>query len=198
MEGGKEQNYWPGFVDALSNVVLTLVFVLVIFVFALVMASSKVAEHVEKRIRSEMSENAKGAKGLSSQEGESQDTMSQISIENNITDTRKTGSVVIDNSGSRVVLTYPLGVSDADEKSTATLASELERRMKDVPNHKVIVKSIIGIEPYSAAKRFAYYRAINVRNALIKMGEDPANISLSIVNPPHPENGRVEIVFEKK
>lgn len=42
MEGGKDQNYWPGFVDALSNVVLTLVFVLVIFVFALVMASSKV------------------------------------------------------------------------------------------------------------------------------------------------------------
>lgn len=44
MESGKELNYWPGFVDALSNVVLTLVFVLVVFVFALVMASSKIGQ----------------------------------------------------------------------------------------------------------------------------------------------------------
>lgn len=48
MEGGKEANYWPGFVDALSNVVLTLVFVLVVFVFALVIASSKVDKKVQE------------------------------------------------------------------------------------------------------------------------------------------------------
>lgn len=41
---GKEQNYWPGFVDALSNVVLTLVFVLVVFVFALMITSGKVQQ----------------------------------------------------------------------------------------------------------------------------------------------------------
>ncbi len=41
---GGDQNYWPGFVDALSNVVLTLVFVLVVFVFALVITSGKVKQ----------------------------------------------------------------------------------------------------------------------------------------------------------
>jgi|GEM_PF-2012288 len=41
---GKEMNYWPGFVDALSNVVLTLVFVLVVFVFALMITSGKVQQ----------------------------------------------------------------------------------------------------------------------------------------------------------
>lgn len=46
MESGNEQSYWPGFVDALSNVVLTLVFVLVIIVFALVIASNKVEQKV--------------------------------------------------------------------------------------------------------------------------------------------------------
>jgi hypothetical protein len=35
VEGGKETNYWPGFVDALANVVVTMVFVLVVFVIAL-------------------------------------------------------------------------------------------------------------------------------------------------------------------
>lgn len=55
--GGKEQNYWPGFVDALSNVVLTLVFVLVVFVFALVITSGKVkqksAQMVEQQVEAE-------------------------------------------------------------------------------------------------------------------------------------------------
>jgi septal ring factor EnvC (AmiA/AmiB activator) len=60
MAGGgsdKEQNYWPGFVDALSNVVLTLVFVLVVFVFALVITSGKVkqksAQMAEQRVEQE-------------------------------------------------------------------------------------------------------------------------------------------------
>ena len=44
MESGREQNFWPGFVDALSNLVLTLVFVMVIFVLALFYLSSKVAQ----------------------------------------------------------------------------------------------------------------------------------------------------------
>jgi membrane-associated HD superfamily phosphohydrolase len=45
---GKEQNYWPGFVDALSNVVLTLVFVLVVFVFALMITSGKVNQKAQQ------------------------------------------------------------------------------------------------------------------------------------------------------
>jgi hypothetical protein len=40
----EQQDYWPGFVDALSNVVLTLVFVLVVIVFALVLSSNKVEQ----------------------------------------------------------------------------------------------------------------------------------------------------------
>ena len=57
MDSGQEQNYWPGFVDALSNVVLTLVFVLVIFVFALAMASNKVDQKMK-----EISDAAKNVK----------------------------------------------------------------------------------------------------------------------------------------
>lgn len=54
--GGGDANYWPGFVDALSNVVLTLVFVLVIFVFALVMASNKVEEKMTQVIDAQKQE----------------------------------------------------------------------------------------------------------------------------------------------
>ena len=44
MENGRQQNYWPGFVDALSNLVLTLVFVMTIFILALFYLSSKVTQ----------------------------------------------------------------------------------------------------------------------------------------------------------
>lgn len=43
MEGGKEQNFWPGFVDALSNVVLVMIFVVVVFVVTLFYYSQKLA-----------------------------------------------------------------------------------------------------------------------------------------------------------
>ncbi len=42
--GGKEQNFWPGFVDALSNVVLVMIFVVVVFVVTLFYYSQKLAE----------------------------------------------------------------------------------------------------------------------------------------------------------
>lgn len=44
MEGGKEQNFWPGFVDALSNVVLVMIFVVVVFVLTLFYYSQKLAQ----------------------------------------------------------------------------------------------------------------------------------------------------------
>lgn len=44
MDGGKEQNFWPGFVDALSNVVLVMIFVVVVFVVTLFYYSQKLAE----------------------------------------------------------------------------------------------------------------------------------------------------------
>jgi hypothetical protein len=54
MQSGKEQNFWPGFVDALSNVVLVMIFVVVVFVVTLFYYSQKLAEYkahkyVEKR-----------------------------------------------------------------------------------------------------------------------------------------------------
>ena len=44
MESGKEQNFWPGFVDALSNVVLVMIFVVVVFVVTLFYYSQKLAQ----------------------------------------------------------------------------------------------------------------------------------------------------------
>ncbi|KAF1042479.1 MAG: hypothetical protein GAK35_02685 [Herbaspirillum frisingense] len=61
MEGGKEQNFWPGFVDALSNVVLVMIFVVVVFVVTLFYYSQKLAQmKVSKLVSQSQSQAVQG------------------------------------------------------------------------------------------------------------------------------------------
>ena len=62
MESGKEQNFWPGFVDALSNVVLVMIFVVVVFVVTLFYYSQKLAEiRVNKMVTKGMVQTQSGS-----------------------------------------------------------------------------------------------------------------------------------------
>lgn len=200
MHGGKEQNYWPGFVDALSNVVLTLVFVLVIFVFAIVMASEKVADHVEQRIRSEMSQQDSALKSPKDQIQTSQYGMSRIEIDRTTPDKMKSGAVDIKSDSHGFVLRYLAGIAEMDDKSAKRFDRALLQKKEILKGkHAVVLRSVVGSETYSIARRLAYYRAINVRNHLLSVFKvSPKDISVSIITPAKPEDGRVEIIFKKK
>jgi hypothetical protein len=243
MDSGREQNYWPGFVDALSNVVLTLVFVLVIFVFALVLASSKVSHKVdeiveaqkhqqtqEAAIQAARQENASEVASLQaqltaakaeleklkqsqtvsasvqSQRGvvnesavTSQAQDKHIDVENNTQGQAKQGDLQITHAVNTVVLNYPPQVTEIDDKSAAALSTVVNGMKRDGGRLKILLRAIVGQESYSAARRLAYYRALGARNYFItKMGQAPADISTVIVQPPKPEDGRVEVVFQKQ
>jgi hypothetical protein len=55
--GGREQNFWPGFVDALSNVVLVMIFVVVVFVVTLFYYSQKLAQFKAKKLVERVEQN---------------------------------------------------------------------------------------------------------------------------------------------
>lgn len=79
----KEQNYWPGFVDALSNVVLTLVFVLVVFVFALVLSSDKLRKRASELSESVKQEEVARQEALSEKDGlklEQREVLAQLQV----------------------------------------------------------------------------------------------------------------------
>lgn len=200
MHGEKEQNYWPGFVDALSNVVLTLVFVLVIFVFAIVMASGKVAEHVEQRIRSEMSEQDNALQAQRDRIQTTQYGMSRIEIDRANPEKMKSGAVAIESDHHGFILRYLTGIAEMDEKSIKRFDQDLLKKREILKGaHAVVLRSVVGSETYSIARRLAYYRAINVRNHLLSVFKvSPKDISVSIITPAKPEDGRVEIIFKKK
>ena len=232
MDSGQEQNYWPGFVDALSNVVLTLVFVLVIFVFALAMSSSAVQQKLEQaaneKIASAQQNTDKGSAELQQKltdatkeiemlqkscttsdkqtPGKSdQDSLAasnngaSIVIENKAEDKTKEGFISFQQSGDGLTLVFPNKVAEIDDKAASKLQDILAKIQKNIGNqHKVLLRSIMGNEGYSAARRMAYYRAVAVRNMLItKMGVNPALISSTIVASNKPEEGRVQIIFTK-
>lgn len=238
--GGREQNYWPGFVDALSNVVLTLVFVLVIFVFALVMASNKVERKMQEVVQShqeqktevaqlnalkqanakqtaELQQQLAGAmaeierlRAQSASDKRDQGAMNQTAMDLNNADRHiaieskddvkaKQGALQVSQNKNSIVLGYPLSVTEMDDKSAAELGHIVAAIVKNVGQHKILLRSIVGKESFSAGRRLAYYRAINTRNFLLtKSNENPSNIITTIVEPPQPEDGRVELVFEKQ
>lgn len=53
MEGRRSTNYWPGFVDALSNMVLAMIFVVLVLALAMGTYAKLAADAIEKRLKVE-------------------------------------------------------------------------------------------------------------------------------------------------
>lgn len=239
MGHGKELNYWPGFVDALSNVVLTLVFVLVVFVFALVMASNKVGQKVlelaeiakereTQRVvaESEMvdlrQELRDALAALQEQRNENERLKKQVEElkRNHVPGTEELNAlkdkvqIKVDakpvaantedgaelESGSGVILiTFPRGVFELNDKAKAELEKSLAAQKGRLAGMNAHVKSIMGAETFSEARRLAYYRGLTVRNSLIDQGLGTGKtINITIEQDKEVGDGRVEIRFRRR
>ena len=239
MDSGQEQNYWPGFVDALSNVVLTLVFVLVIFVFALAMSANKVEQKMNEVTKAEKATTQKQEKlqidsqqiedlkqqlaqakaqlaaiqtnnvGKSKQEDVGDQSLRETSqlLENKEITVQKNDinpnafegaiSVKSDQMGM-LTLSFPATISQMDENSQKELGTTVDAMQAKGKAKRILIKSIMGKDTYSAAQRTAYYRAVNVRNFLItKLNANANDITSSIIEPDSSGIGRVEIIFQK-
>lgn len=245
MEGGKEQNYWPGFVDALSNVVLTLIFVLVVFVFALMIASNKLSKRMveitqtEQRQKAEQEEKKQTAQTTNAAAAEATQKLAQaqqqiavlqkelaqsqqacqgqsgeavqpshaagttgkgleLTVDKEATPTPQQGQVSIGVKTGNIHILYPLAVVNLDEKSMAKLKPVL-LGLKKAAGQRILLRSVMGSESYSTARRLAYYRALLIRNTLIASGiGSKESIRSVIVQPATPGTGEVEIVVGAK
>jgi len=228
--GGQEQNYWPGFVDALSNVVLTLIFVLVVFVFALSMAAHKVEQRAKEVKEAEQRQQQQQVATspaspqetiqLKQQLQQAQEVIKQLQAKVKTSDSSETaiqqenkntvmtasneptkpitGTVGLKQAATGdIQLFYPNAVAEADEKSMQDLNHALEGAQQKVAHHKILLLSYVGQEPYSAAMRLAYYRAITMRNLLISKGfADATSITTKIMPSTAAESGHVEIIYQ--
>jgi hypothetical protein len=239
MGHGKELNYWPGFVDALSNVVLTLVFVLVVFVFALVMASNKVGQKVlelaeiakereaqrvvaesemldlrqelrdalaalqEARTENErlkkLNEELKRNHVPGAEEMNALKEKVQIKVEAKQKDKQDTEEADLERGTGAIIITFPRGVFELNDKAKAELEKTLGAQKAAMAGMNVYVRTVMGAETFSEARRLAYYRGLTVRNSLIDQGLGTGKtINISIEQDKEVGDGRVEIRFRRR
>jgi hypothetical protein len=239
MEGGKDLNYWPGFVDALSNVVLTLVFVLVVFVFALVMASNKVGQKVlelaetaherevqrvvaeaemmdlrkelrealtalqearsENEVLKKRIEELKRTQVPGSEEHNALKEKVQIQVDANALAPATADSADVEGGTGVVSIVFPRGIFEISDKARAELDRSLGPQKARLAGMTVAVRSVMGAETYSEARRLAYYRGMTVRNYLIDQGLGTGKtINIAIEQDKEVGDGRVEIRFHRR
>lgn len=239
MGEGKELNYWPGFVDALSNVVLTLVFVLVVFVFALVMASNKVGQKVlelaelakereaqrvvaegemldlRKELRDALAalqdarneserlkkqvEELKKNHVPGSEELNALKEKVQIRVDAKPTANDNKEDADVERGTGVIVIVFPRGIFELNDKAKAELVKALAGQKAQLAGMNAQVRSVMGAETYSEARRLAYYRGLTVRNALIDQGLGTGkSISVNIEQDNEVGDGRVEIRFHRR
>lgn len=239
MGHGKELNYWPGFVDALSNVVLTLVFVLVVFVFALVMASNKVGQKVlelaeiakdreaqrvvaesemldlrqelrdalaalqearneNERLKKQIEElkrnHVPGSEELNALKEKIQ---IQVDAKAPVNDNKEDAD--LERGSGAIIITFPRGVFELTDKAKAELEKTLTAQKGQMAGLNAHVKSVMGAETFSEARRLAYYRGLTVRNSLIDQGLGTGKtINITIEQDKEVGDGRVEIRFRRR
>lgn len=239
MGEGKELNYWPGFVDALSNVVLTLVFVLVVFVFALVMASNKVGQKVlelaelakereaqrvvaegemldlRKELRDALAalqdarneserlkkqvEELKKNHVPGSEELNALKEKVQIKVDAKPAANDNKEDADVERGTGVIIIVFPRGIFELNDKAKAELVKTLAGQKAQLAGMNAQVRSVMGAETFSEARRLAYYRGLTVRNALIDQGLGTGkSISVNIEQDNEVGDGRVEIRFHRR
>lgn len=210
--GDKEQNYWPGFVDALSNVVLTLIFVLVVFVFALALVANKAKNAVERIVEQRVEEertkmSAQTTSASTDSKGGASDSTALAEDSGGIELVAKgeekklanRGVVKVNSTANEVTLAYPQFVLEMDDASLEKLRGVLGAHSNIKSAARVEIRSYVGGEAFSLAQRLAYYRAIKIRNMLIEEGfVEASHVSSRILTSGGEEEfGKVQIIFTK-
>lgn len=208
MEGGKEQNYWPGFVDALSNVVLTLVFVLVIFVFALAMASNKIEKKLQelqpvvKEHASLAEENTALKARVQALTAEVEQLKKQTQRVSGQADSANSQNVAsnhaarVNGEPSRITVRFEETVAELDEQAGKDFDAQAAAIIRKMPKFHVQVYSFVGSESYSMANRNAYFRAVILRARLLEKNQVPAShIDMKTLPMDRSGGSRVEVTF---
>ncbi len=207
MNNGRDQNFWPGFVDALSNLVLTLVFIMVIFVLALFYLSAKVSQtKIEALCPATKAELADTQQELEETKLALQTALSQIGQVKKQEEVKvkkapsiQLGKITTEatNSGEAIIIRFPVGEVELDSEALLTLDKVIVPLMASGQKIKANYTSTPGPETYSEGKRLAFFRAVAIRNYLIEKGIAKSDIDSKVLThnqrDPDDPDGRVEI-----
>lgn len=211
--GGREVNYWPGFVDALTNTVIAMVFLVIVLtlslsVFINSVANQRAAKMVETKAEkvkdlpepSDTSAPPEAAKNPASTQA-SQISPSVLRGEFRVaagpqkpsSESQRTSGV----AANALLLYFPGTSVEVDEKTERELDRVAANSGVAFAQMEAIV-SARGPQIFlSENQRLAFFRAMSVRNFLLKKGIRRDNIKILIEDAPGTTEGVVAVSVRK-
>lgn len=194
--------FWPGYVDAVTNLVLNLLFVLTIMIVAVFMFALELSRHKEQAIAAVVAEHKTKTEDVM-QEKEQEIAELQKEVERLKANAQLQNKAILQAPSSTqqkvatVKTLLPKPEKDIDKlledgggvlvkfvADAVTLneaeVEQVQKLLKPIVargHAKLIVDAPAG---FSEAKRIALYRVMAVRNELIKMGVPPAKLEVKI------------------
>jgi hypothetical protein len=199
LSGGSASSseYWPGFVDALTNVVIAMVFVIVVLAISLSFAMQMIVQKASQRVANLEQQRAAAVNALALAQSAAQQTPAErdppaTSRRSSGTDIQVVGGATgaapgpIDLSAVHddIKLNYAAGAATLDAAADAKLqvaVGGLQRSLAQAgANAKVQIVAQGPHMDYSDNQRAAYIRVITVRNVLLAKGIRPDQIEMQV------------------
>jgi hypothetical protein len=205
MESSRTTNYWPGFVDALTNTVIAMVFLVIVLTIALsafvnLVVKQRTAKLVQQSMDTMATSTARAAPApvqFASSPATPRSGSSGPST--SLPASLLTGEIVVtapepqkqlparpalDRSGKALVLRFPEGGVDLDAKSTDALNAIAERSGIQMSQMYADI-AVRGPEILlSENQRSGFFRAMSARNYLMEKGMPAANLFIRFEDAP--------------
>ena len=195
MSGGGD--YWPGFVDALTNVVIAMVFVIVVLAIALSFSAQMLAKRMAAKIAEQQAELGKARQVVVAPQAQ----VERPSVSPPLVDSQTPQRTRIPVAGNEAAppasaaaarvkpaerylqLDFAPGALTLDEKAAKALGealAPLKARLAESPKTRLEVVALGPEIHLSENQRAAFIRAMAVRNELLNQGIASERISTRI------------------
>lgn len=218
MSGGAKNDYWPGFVDALTNVVIAMVFVIVVLAIALSFSAQLLAKRMAAKIAEQEAALGKARAALQGKPAEQERELAaspadapriesqapvrqRIAVSGNEAAMKASAAVAtLRPAETFLQLDYAPGALTLDAEAAKQFAAALpplRQRLADVPGSRLAVVAIGPEMQLSENQRSAFIRAMAVRNLLLEQGVAGDRIATRIDTQQNPAAPAVAVRVEE-
>ena len=210
MENGRSTNYWPGFVDALSNMVLAMIFVVLVLGLAMGMYATLAADAIAKRLLAE----AEAARILNAATDRPDNALPQGVAQPRVDPSPEQGPTAklrvqravstappdptrVRRQQNVIIIEFEGQAVTLDDASQAALGRALQPagELLRTGHAEIVARSPGG--NLTESQHISFYRAMAIRNILLERGMAPERVTVRVPETEGPDlpHGEVRIAL---
>lgn len=178
---GDANSYWPGFVDALTNVVIAMIFVVVVLAISLSFAARLMGQKIaEQYIKEHQEKTPKAAPTADPAPDAAVKVTQRIAVAGNEKAASAARPARVRNQDQLLQLDYAPGAVTLDGAAADQLKQVLSKLEGQVAGRRVQIVASGPDMAFSDNQRAAFLRVMGVRNLLIESGFTPERIGMEV------------------